>query len=1145
MHSARSRSTRLGFLATIGFVAFAASCGDEAPDGLFPTPAGDGPRVVFEVAHRPLPEIPVPNDVATFADPTSRTGRRINVSLVAPTELERSAREGFAEIEGWGTFAPISVAFTPGAGAGPTEAAIDLDRVRATMVGDEWDTSDDPVYVINLTTGVPVLLDMGAGNFPTTIRDRDRYYANDPRAAENNTLFETVEEGAGLGQADYQPKLDTDFDGILDHPNTLPRPGATPGVDDVMNWFERQTNTLIMRPVLPMDEKTEYAVVLTDRLVDARGKPVRSPFPFIHHPQQRAAMLRVQRILGDGTRSHYFGDIAGTGLARVAFAWSFTTGPAAEDLRLLRDGLHGAGPFARLANDYPPTATAFRAAGLLKDPSEDSPSWKADPKCQAVSQTPFVVKVDQVKSTLTDLLTRVFPVSGPEGRALLDSLDSVDHFVLGSYPVAYFLGSDPLHENPFEHFQLNYKTGEGRVVRDVGHFWLSVPKAKGTFKQPFDTVVWGHGTTLNAAETIIRAGYFAKHGLATFGFDGPGHGLVLDQGLKVIAEGLLYNACLVPWVQGLTAGRAHDIDGDGTPDSGGLLWTAHIFHSRDNIRQTVTDGLQASRVLRAFDGRMGTQDLNDDGKPELNGDFDLDGVPDVGGKDARIFSSGDSYGGIFAQIHAAIDPNVTAGVAISGGGGLTDVAARSYGVVDSVVQQTITPLVVAVPASSRSTDKKPGATLCTADQRSVRVIVNDLTDSREIEVACLGATELDDQSTVVVRNLESGEVRCGGTGTEARFRVPIPATAGDRIRIEVARLPHAVESYGTCVWRDGVNPSRIIDTFEKPAAAYRAVGDASATCDSPAGCQQYRNLFFPVGAPLVSPQGGLALRRQSPELRRLLQLSQTALESGDPINFAPLYMLRPNPLPSGQPAPPKGFIGANTVADGFVVVATGHAFTRAMGALPFLAPWALSRMPDYADYATPASLYAAFGAKTPNQLLIDNYAIEAIARLRRVPADSSCGPNYRVNAECPTKPAVNPAVCEQTVYDPDWHSEGKNLFGAQHPVSPLRLARRATVRVRAPGDLEATWQPRIEGAPFGVDDAYKPVDPLVGLMDAYVAPLGEHVWINENPCKNWDEAVYYDHVTGRFFGSGGTDLYFLSHPATHQCMADQSCAFLK
>src|SRR6202030_1064873 len=109
-------------------------------------------------------------------------------------------------------------------------------------------------------------------------------------------------------------------------------------------------------------------------------------------------------------------------------------------------------------------------------------------------------------------------------------------------------------------------------------------------------------------------------------------------------------------------------------------------HSRDNIRQTVLDGMQAARILKTFDGRVGDQDYDDNGQPNVLGDFDADGTPDVGGT-ANLYSSGDSYGGIFAMIHAALDPNIVAGGSISGGGGLTDVASRSFGVVDSVVEQ--------------------------------------------------------------------------------------------------------------------------------------------------------------------------------------------------------------------------------------------------------------------------------------------------------------------------------------------------------------------------------------------------------------------------------------------------------------------------
>ena len=48
---------------------------DTIPTGLRATPAGTGPTVVFDLMHTPLPDIPQPNDIATFADPTSRNDR--------------------------------------------------------------------------------------------------------------------------------------------------------------------------------------------------------------------------------------------------------------------------------------------------------------------------------------------------------------------------------------------------------------------------------------------------------------------------------------------------------------------------------------------------------------------------------------------------------------------------------------------------------------------------------------------------------------------------------------------------------------------------------------------------------------------------------------------------------------------------------------------------------------------------------------------------------------------------------------------------------------------------------------------------------------------------------------------------------------
>src|SRR5579862_6295707 len=125
-------------------IALAACSMDSIPVGLRPTPVGNGATVIFDTVARPLPEVPLPNDVATFADPTSRTGRRVNVSVVAPTHFEQNARDSFNSMEGWGTSSPITVAFDRSAATDPRDAAIDLEDVASRMQGDEHDLSNDP-----------------------------------------------------------------------------------------------------------------------------------------------------------------------------------------------------------------------------------------------------------------------------------------------------------------------------------------------------------------------------------------------------------------------------------------------------------------------------------------------------------------------------------------------------------------------------------------------------------------------------------------------------------------------------------------------------------------------------------------------------------------------------------------------------------------------------------------------------------------------------------------------------------------------------------------------------------------------------------------------------------------------------------------
>ena len=108
-------------------------------EGLRRTDAGRGPSVVFDWDAKPLPEVPLPNDLATWVDPDSPTGLRVNVSLLAPTALEGELRTKAQAVSGFGVYAPIWVSF---------DAA--LDPGRLTTLHSDADWTNDAVYVVNV-----------------------------------------------------------------------------------------------------------------------------------------------------------------------------------------------------------------------------------------------------------------------------------------------------------------------------------------------------------------------------------------------------------------------------------------------------------------------------------------------------------------------------------------------------------------------------------------------------------------------------------------------------------------------------------------------------------------------------------------------------------------------------------------------------------------------------------------------------------------------------------------------------------------------------------------------------------------------------------------------------------------------------------
>ncbi|HIA02805.1 MAG TPA: hypothetical protein EYN66_13005, partial [Myxococcales bacterium] len=128
----------------IALLVFACT-GDPPSSPLGDSAQGQGPVVVFDLLHKPLPDIPLPNNVATRIDPASPTGRFVNVSKIAPTYLEQDLRAKADTLDGFASFAPITVSFN---------SPLDLSNIVERHAKND-DMSDDVMYLVDIDRESP------------------------------------------------------------------------------------------------------------------------------------------------------------------------------------------------------------------------------------------------------------------------------------------------------------------------------------------------------------------------------------------------------------------------------------------------------------------------------------------------------------------------------------------------------------------------------------------------------------------------------------------------------------------------------------------------------------------------------------------------------------------------------------------------------------------------------------------------------------------------------------------------------------------------------------------------------------------------------------------------------------------------------
>lgn len=1126
---------------------FVLACADRPLEGLLAAPADvGGPRVSFDLLAKPLPEIPFPNNLATRFDPDSPTGRRINVSLDAPTLLEQDVRAEFNLLDGFGTYAPMYVSF---------DRDIDPVAVRDAALNDDF--SDDFVYVVDLGTGDPVRLDLGRGSYPTTLGNTNGYFLNDPRSRGSSLLFESYDEDVN-GNGILDEGEDTNGNGVLDRPNTFDPTKPLMGLHDpaeraaaedrgnhvyrdLMSHYERATHTLLIRPMVPLKQRTTYAVVLTKRLTDADGRYVQSPFSSVNHASQTNELKPLLRHIDAGK-------IPGLSRNDVAFVWSFTTQSVTNDLETIREGLYGRGPLAHLENEASPKLQPVLYTPGSHGEVEFHPVYPlvgdaSGPK----GNNPYIMPAQMLTPIFESLAPIIAPDWGSDATFLADSYKYVDYIVFGSYQTLNLL-DDPSKPSADAVFRVNADGGSAmvwqrpdnwveletdlrenehalapnskelddfrayarRATRDRVTFMLFVPKPQPEFeiKAPFPVAIYGHGYGSASFEALGFAGNLAKFGIASVCVNAYGHGLPLSGVELAFMRGLIGTYGIAPMADAAFDGRARDLNHDNVDDSGGDFWVSNSFHTRDVVRQSVIDWMQLIRVFREF-GTYEMGDLDGDGKPELAGDFNGDGVVDVAGpmfdehgnfrQSSDFFVWGLSLGGIISSIVGALDPAVAAAAPFSGAAGLGDIGTRSElrALNSAVFLEVFGPLLVSEPVAD-------GVHLVwnvadVADEGRVR-ITNDPIDVRPGD-------------RVMLENLNpDGEGRTRDeiiVTADRRFRLVVPADGPSFF--DDSPVDDRPVRVGGCespkVRRSEAERLKLRRTADCMVFSVVRDGEEVFRLDSFPMDFEFQGRVYEAGSPFLSIARGLGLKRGTPEFRRLMNLSQAIVDPADPGNYARHYFLDPLPARQGRPLP---VLLGESNGDDWVPIAAGYSLGRAAGLI---------------DYVYDPEKHAKWGM-SPNDVLIKTGATEAVEKLRyyRPIADAMRNPDAPVDPvdadllrlvecerpeHCDAASLVDVSGLGQDDVTGEYLDGGNATMGGPGGVPRLKNPMREVLQ-------REFISPDADGS--------NPVTRYSRLVIPYIESRGHHGFDVPHPGDPFDVDLYMINMIGRFFQTRGTEI---------------------
>ncbi|MBI3018999.1 MAG: hypothetical protein HYY61_03830, partial [Deltaproteobacteria bacterium] len=678
------------------------------------------PKIIFKPDHMPLPLAPFPNNFFTIPDETSETGLRVQLPIHGQekkmTAFEKRIREKMTTLNGFGTFSPILI---------PFDRPLDLKTI-----------GEESIIVVHLQKksshyGKRAPLDFGSGLFEYQIERPTSYLPYDPLASSSdNFLFK-----AGNRHV----------------------------------FYDDETHTLIARPLTPLEEESRYGVILTKGLKGEDGESIQTD-------------LSISQDLST--------ELEALGFApqNISYAWEFTTQSITTLLKEARKALYGKGRWGGLSSQFPP---------VLREIS-DLKTWPFDIDLNSYILTPTALQ--KMLTLMGGIATKVHLVEDFPIKDII-SWDSVDYFVFGSY------FSPQFNKNDFKLIEPGL---------EPVYFMAAIPKKTMGKGPPFPVALFGHGNKRARIDTIGLSNKLAQAGIATLTIDAAGHGpdhflasipvyikrffsLAQNQdeenfnavkkdltelgnrvGVEVKDEDLSSESLIGKLIDKMfrrgilrvltREGRATDIDQDGIPDSGEAFFTADFFSTREIIRQTILDFFQLTRILK----NLGT-DQNGNGKIELlEGDFNFDGIADLGGPENPIYYVGLSMGSMVGSLLMATEPEIQTGVLNVGGGGLLDILLRTSSKFNAkrIFHQLWGPAVVGVPENGRT-----------------HITFN----SRDTRDAFTSIESLEPGGTVFLRNKTKQTVFKTEINSEQGFLTKLPADTGDQMELDI------FHPYGTLI----------------------------------------------------------------------------------------------------------------------------------------------------------------------------------------------------------------------------------------------------------------------------------------------------------------------------------------------------------